>query len=163
MTFCPECGTKNEDNAAFCGNCGSTLQQEAPTQPQQPPSQGYQQPQSGYQQPPQSGYQQPQSGYQQPMRPPGGSQSMAQYMMMRKGKGGPIFVSVCICAGLGMLMVDSNKYMGKFFGILIVSIVGIFLAGIPSIIAWIVGIVWTSQAVDEYNQNLSVQFGVAPY
>ncbi len=28
--FCPNCGTKNEDDAMFCANCGTKLQQEAP-------------------------------------------------------------------------------------------------------------------------------------
>lgn len=23
--FCPNCGTKNEDDALFCGNCGTRL------------------------------------------------------------------------------------------------------------------------------------------
>lgn len=26
MLFCPNCGTKNEDNAKFCGNCGTKLE-----------------------------------------------------------------------------------------------------------------------------------------
>lgn len=31
--FCPKCGTKNEDGAAFCGSCGSALgTQAAPAQ-----------------------------------------------------------------------------------------------------------------------------------
>ena len=38
--FCPNCGTKNEDDALFCGNCGTRLvldaqEAEAPVQPQQ--------------------------------------------------------------------------------------------------------------------------------
>ncbi len=150
MAFCPECGTQNDDNAAFCGNCGSNLQ----STPEQPT--GYQQPQSGYQQP-QSGYQQPQQGYQQPMGPPG-----SQFMMMRKGKGGPMIFS-CFCAGLGMLLVDSNKYTGKAIGIFVVAFVGLFFLLIPTLIAWIIGLIWTSQAVDEYNRDLSAQYGVAPY
>ena len=34
--FCPNCGTKNEDDALFCGNCGTRLvidvPQETPVQ-----------------------------------------------------------------------------------------------------------------------------------
>ena len=28
--FCPNCGTKNEDDALFCGNCGTRLVIDAP-------------------------------------------------------------------------------------------------------------------------------------
>lgn len=31
--FCPQCGTKNPDGAAFCGNCGNSLAQRAAAQP----------------------------------------------------------------------------------------------------------------------------------
>ena len=34
--FCTHCGTKNEDGAAFCSNCGKPLNGETPVQPQQP-------------------------------------------------------------------------------------------------------------------------------
>lgn len=27
MVFCPECGTKNPENAQFCENCGAKLEQ----------------------------------------------------------------------------------------------------------------------------------------
>lgn len=79
--FCPECGTRNEDDARFCAACGTSLvefqtQQEPMFQPQyQQASQGqpYQQAPQGqpYQQTPQGQpYQQaPQQQY-QPPRPP---------------------------------------------------------------------------------------------
>lgn len=60
MVYCPECGTKNDDNAAFCGNCGSTLNEESPL-PAYQDAQDYHQPEQaqGYQQPQQAqGYQQ---------------------------------------------------------------------------------------------------------
>ena len=28
--FCPSCGTKNDDNATFCANCGTGLKGQAP-------------------------------------------------------------------------------------------------------------------------------------
>ncbi len=36
--FCPKCGAKNEDNAAFCVSCGNTLSKtaQAPAQPSGP-------------------------------------------------------------------------------------------------------------------------------
>lgn len=68
--FCPECGTKNEDDARFCEACGTSLvefqvQQEPAPQPpyqQAPQGQPYQQepvPQPPYQQEPQQQYQPP--------------------------------------------------------------------------------------------------------
>ena len=61
--FCPKCGTKNADQARFCGNCGkpfTTAQQPsaAPSPPTPPPVPV----QQAYQQPAQQPYQQP--GYQ---------------------------------------------------------------------------------------------------
>lgn len=77
--FCPECGTRNEDDARFCAACGTSLV-EFQTQ-QTPQGQGYQQAsQQGYQQGPQGQqYQQAPQGQQyqqapqqqyQPPRPP---------------------------------------------------------------------------------------------
>ncbi len=41
--FCPNCGTKNEEEALFCGNCGTRLvidvPQEEPAQPEVTPVQ----------------------------------------------------------------------------------------------------------------------------
>jgi hypothetical protein len=97
MTYCAECGVKNEDNSRFCQNCGAKLElpakdlsyqsQSAPTQPASPPPQNQyanpqyssapatqpQQPQNqtysqpNYHQPP-SRYQSP-TGYQQSYPP----------------------------------------------------------------------------------------------
>jgi len=73
MTFCNNCGTKNEAEASFCGKCGTKLEVETPAkeQPQyQSPEQPVQQNQApqGYQQPAQ-GYQQAPQGYQQGFLP----------------------------------------------------------------------------------------------
>ena len=35
MTFCPECGTKNEPNTAFCSNCGKNLKTDNLGSPEQ--------------------------------------------------------------------------------------------------------------------------------
>lgn len=76
--YCPECGEKNDQNAGFCGNCGTKIVapvsqskgQPYPDQPKQPPAQSYQPPQQGYQQPQgynqSQGYQPPRQGYQPP-------------------------------------------------------------------------------------------------
>lgn len=38
--FCPNCGTQNDDNAAFCAKCGGNLkEQAAPAAPQAAPAQ----------------------------------------------------------------------------------------------------------------------------
>ena len=37
--FCPNCGTKNEDEALFCGNCGTRLVLDTQEQPQEAPVQ----------------------------------------------------------------------------------------------------------------------------
>ena len=71
MKNCPQCGAGAEDDAAFCQQCGASLQSGAPAaEPYQQSQQTYSQaPQQGYQpayQPPQQGYQQP---YQQPYQP----------------------------------------------------------------------------------------------
>ena len=66
--FCSNCGTKNDDNALFCAECGTSLKNAADnaaqgnfyTQPQQPVYQQPQQPMyQQYQQPQQAVYQQP--------------------------------------------------------------------------------------------------------
>lgn len=31
--FCPNCGTKNDDDALFCGSCGTKLQDKAVVPP----------------------------------------------------------------------------------------------------------------------------------
>jgi uncharacterized membrane protein YvbJ len=31
MVYCPKCGTKNEDDAVFCKNCGASLGAQGPT------------------------------------------------------------------------------------------------------------------------------------
>ncbi|MGA2785670.1 MAG: zinc ribbon domain-containing protein [Candidatus Bathyarchaeia archaeon] len=38
--FCSSCGAKNEDNAAFCVNCGGSLGTSAPTTPKTAPAPG---------------------------------------------------------------------------------------------------------------------------
>lgn len=77
--FCPNCGTQNADNAAFCAGCGAKLSVEQPVyEPQQPavePQQPVSAPQQPvYQQPvyQQPAYQQPvyQQAYQQPFQQP---------------------------------------------------------------------------------------------
>ncbi|MDH5403413.1 MAG: zinc ribbon domain-containing protein [Candidatus Heimdallarchaeota archaeon] len=171
MAYCPECGTQVEDFATFCGNCGASMSQSNNTTTQQPAA-GYQppsQPVGGIQQPPlNQGYQPPsqqQGGFRQPpvggfVAPMGGggNQSMAQYMMMKKDKGLPLFLS-CICPGLGLLAIDSNRYGGKFAIAFFGSIL-LFFLGPLVIVTWILGIVWTSQAADEYNMLLAQQLGV---
>ena len=66
MAFCGNCGTKVEDGKKFCPECGAVMETQAPQQPQQ---QAPQQPQSQvqYQQPMQA---QPQMQYQQPPQQP---------------------------------------------------------------------------------------------
>ena len=66
MKFCQFCGAQLQDEALFCGNCGTNLTQEK----EQPVAQTYQQPvQQMYQQPVQQTYQQPvQQMYQQPVQ-----------------------------------------------------------------------------------------------
>ena len=63
--FCPNCGSKLNDNSKFCENCGAQVQAQQPQQPQQPQQQQYQQPQQP-QYPPQQPRQQYQQQYQQP-------------------------------------------------------------------------------------------------
>ena len=31
MTYCPKCGTKNDDDAIFCKNCGTSFSSQKPT------------------------------------------------------------------------------------------------------------------------------------
>lgn len=60
--FCPNCGTRVNDDSRFCGNCGTPLSTAAPAPAQEPIQQSYQQ----CQEPVQQSYQQPyQQQYQQ--------------------------------------------------------------------------------------------------
>lgn len=81
MAFCPNCGTRLNDGAKFCTNCGfavASVTHVSPVQPEKPvtvrepasqtceaPAQEYQAPQQSYQAP-QQNYQVPQGGYKPP-------------------------------------------------------------------------------------------------
>ena len=51
--YCPNCGTQNSDQAAFCVNCGTPLKNAAANNPSPPPS-----PPPAFNPPPNPGYQQ---------------------------------------------------------------------------------------------------------
>ncbi len=78
--FCPNCGSKLNDNSKFCENCGAPVQaqNQQPQQPQyqQPQQQQYQQPQQPRNQYQQNNYQ---FGGQQPYAAPQPNQQYGQY------------------------------------------------------------------------------------
>ncbi len=88
--FCPNCGTQLEDNALFCGSCGTRMS--ADQQPQQAQPQ-YEQPQ--YQQPQ---YEQPQ--YQQYGQPQ--YQQYGQPQAPKKNKT-PIFIAIGAVAAVAVI------------------------------------------------------------
>ena len=107
MKICSQCGAQLEDNAAFCGNCGTRQEPDQETgttamaeqpkerpvvqpmqQPQYPQQQGYQQPMQQQQYPQQQTNQQPQypqqQTYQQPMQQPQYPQQQGYQQPMQK-------------------------------------------------------------------------------
>lgn len=97
--FCPQCGTKCEDNAAFCAGCGNKLA--APAAPQQPVYQAPQQP--VYQAPQQPVYQAPQQPvYQAPQQQAPAAPALTPAEKIRKNMKAfvAVFAAVMLLAGI---------------------------------------------------------------
>ena len=143
IKYCRICGSENNAKDKFCLDCGTTLDfQEQPAKPPEQPVQ------SDRMEPIQA------ASYQQPMygNIPQGIDPTMQYMMLKKDKLGPFLLS-CFCFGSGLLMVDSERYLAKF----VISFLLTFI-----FVGWILGIVWTLEAVDEYNREIAYQTGIQP-
>ncbi len=109
--YCPNCGTKNVEDAKFCDNCGQPLgaaaKQEQTPQQEAPVQQVYQQP---YQEP--QTYQQPAYG-QQPTAPPSNGVAIASLTL---GIVAAVFIFIpglawvsIICAIIGLILGISAK------------------------------------------------------
>lgn len=135
--YCPNCGTKNPDDAKFCESCGTSLTAApaaapaaaaaaaAPVQPvaPPPPAPAYQQPQ--YQQ---AQYQQPQ--YQQPAQPQpslDAPMSLGQYLLTIFLLGLPIagFILMLVWA-FGSNVNKNKKNLCR--ALLIFALIGIVVA-----------------------------------
>ena len=173
--FCPNCGTQNADNVAFCAGCGTKLgadqpvQQpvsevpvyEAPAQPQQP---AYQQP--VYQtpaQPQQPVYQQPyQPAYQQPSVVPGKGMGIAGMVL------GIIalvfgccteFISIP-CAVIGLILsavaMSKAKKAGMKNGCAVAGIVCCSISLALAIIGYILAATVFAGVMDELSKELGM-------
>lgn len=128
---CPDCGSQNGPEGKFCVTCGYDMMQSKINKLEQQPSQTPQQDnRANFQYNP---------------------QQMGQYLSLKVSKTNAIIVSFCCIPGGGLLFVDTNKYMGKF-------IISFLLSWI--FIGWILGIVWTAEAVDEKNRLIAMQLNI---
>ena len=128
--FCPNCGTQNADNAAFCAGCGAKLSVEQPVyEPQQPavePQQPVSEPQQPvYQQPvyQQPAYQQP--AYQQPVYQQPFQQPVYQQPVTVPGKG--LGIAGMVLGIIALLFTCCSEYISIPCAVigLILSIVGL--------------------------------------
>ena len=129
MAFCPNCGSANNDGARFCSGCGGPLpaaQPQALVQPQpvQAPVQPVQ-PQPAYQQPIQQPIQ-PQPVYQQPIQP----QPIYQQPAVQPVQSIPAAKSNGLCTAgfvlslLGLFLFGITSILGLIF-----SVIGLIVAG----------------------------------
>ncbi|MBQ2581452.1 MAG: zinc-ribbon domain-containing protein [Ruminococcus sp.] len=92
MKNCTTCGAPLEDNAVFCGNCGSSLESRAPQQPQ------FNQPQ--FNQPQQPQFNQPQQ-FGQPFNP---NQGFGSGAAVKQGSNKALIGIIAAVVGIGIIV-----------------------------------------------------------